>query len=307
MTDSPPTSVLLPTTRWTPSLDEVTDQLGPADELLVVVDDETDPVAERVDELPDRTRIVVAGEPTACSGKANAVAAGMEAARHDRVVWTDDDFHHPPDWLADLHADYEEHGPVSEVPFFVGRDPLAVLLEPVYAVGGTLGVYANDKAWAGAVLFERDDLDWDAFLDDLRRTVSDDGLLSERLDVTPVRRIRTVAVGGTTRETLERHVRFSQIVRFHDPRGTAAMLAVAILSALGCLLLPIYGFVAVTLLQAAVYAAFGVRRWTFLLAYPATLAQVPLFAYGLARRTFVWGGRRYRWRAKFDVTVVDEE
>jgi hypothetical protein len=28
-------------------------------------------------------------------------------------------------------------------------------------------------------------------------------------------------------------------------------------------------------------------------------------AYGLARRTFVWGGRRYRWREKFDVEVVE--
>ncbi|MFC7009404.1 glycosyltransferase [Halalkalicoccus salilacus] len=44
----------------------------------------------------------------------------MEAARHDRLVWTDDDVHHSPDWLATLSGDYEKHGPVSEVPYFVG-------------------------------------------------------------------------------------------------------------------------------------------------------------------------------------------
>lgn len=40
------------------------------------------------------------------------------------------------------------------------------------------------------------------------------------------------------------------------------------------------------------------------LAYPATLVRAPLFVYGLTRRTFVWGGRRYRWRSKFDVAIV---
>lgn len=62
--------------------------------------------------------------------------------------------------------------------------------------------------------------------------------------------------------------------------------------------------------RAGVYARFGVRRWTVrrwtaLLAYPAVLVQVPLTAYALGRRTFVWGGRHYRWRGKFDVEVVD--
>lgn len=302
---APPTSVILPTVEWTTACTDVAEQLEPGDELLVVCDNETDPIANRGGDVPERVRIVPAGEPTNCSGKANAIATGMETARHDRIVWTDDDFHHPPDWLAGLHAAYETHGPVSEVPFFVGRDPLALLLEPVYAIGGTLGVYAGNEAWGGAVIFERADLASAVFLADLRRTVSDDGLLSEHLDVTSLRRTRMVNIGGTMSETLERHVRFTQIVRHHDPVATAVMGVLASLFAIGCLLFPLAGFVAVTLLQAAVYAAFGVRRPTVLLAYPATIVQVPLFVYGLARRTFVWGGRRYRWRAKFDVRVVE--
>jgi hypothetical protein len=321
-----PTSVVLPTQTWTPACDEVAAQLGPDDELLVVCDTDDDPVAGRSD-LPGRVAVVAAGEPEGCSGKANAIAAGMEAASYDRVVWTDDDFHHPPDWLDTLRADYERHGPVTELPFFAGRDPLATLLEPLYAVGGTLAVYAGGKVWAGAVVFERDDLDVrkttdsssaphqnaersedaDAFVTDLRRTVSDDGLLTEYLEVTPVRRTRRVPVGGTLRQTLERHVRFSKLVARHDPVGTTAGSAATLALFVACLLVPLYAAVGLTALTAGVYAFFGEWRWTAVLAYPAALAALPLGVYATGRRTFVWGGRRYRWRSKFDVEVVGEE
>ncbi|WP_435130213.1 glycosyltransferase family 2 protein [Halobaculum sp. D14] len=301
---APPTSVLLPTVEWTDACDEVAAQLRGDDELLVVCDADDDPVANR-ESLPPGVRVVVAGEPAGCSGKANAVAAGMEARRHDRVVWTDDDFAHPDGWLAALHDDYAVHGPVSELPFFVGRDPLSVLLEPTYALGGTLGTYTGGKAWAGAVTFDADDVDEAALCRDLRRTVSDDGLLSERLDVTPLRRVRRVAVGGSLPETLERHARFSQIAFRHEPRGMTAGLAVSVAVALLCVLFPLPALVATTAAAAALYAFFGVRRWTVLLAYPSAVVTPPLFLYGLARRTFVWGGRRYRWRSLFDVDVVD--
>lgn len=49
-----------------------------------------------------------------------------------------------------------------------------------------------------------------------------------------------------------------------------------------------------TLLTAGVCAPFGVGRWTALLAPPAVVLQRPLLAYALGRRTFGWGGRRYR-------------
>jgi hypothetical protein len=307
MASSPPTSVLLPTVEWTEACGEVADQLRGDDELLVVHDGPGDPVADRAGDLPEGVRLVAAGEPAGCSGKANAIAAGMAAARHDRIVWTDDDFHHPPDWLAGLHADYERHGPVSELPVFVGRDPLAVLLEPVYLLAGTYGAYAAEKCWGGALAFDRDDLDVAAFLADLRRTVSDDGLLSEHAEWTPLGRTRTVPVGGSLRETLERQARFVQIAWRHGPGGTAGGALVGLGFALACLLYPLYAVPLVTLLYAAVYAAFDVRRWTFLLAVPATFAWPLMFAYALARRTFVWGGRRYRWRSKFDVEVLPDD
>ena len=306
MTTQPPTSVLLPTVSWTPVAEEIAHQLRPSDELLIICDTNSDPIADTTTELPDTARLIVAGEPNNCSGKANAIAAGMEAAQYDRLVWTDDDFHHPDDWLTRLHEDYDQNGPTTELPFFVGQDPLSVLLEPLYAVAGTAGTYAGDIAWGGAVIFERDDLpNEDAFLRDLRRTISDDGLLTDRVEITPVKRTRRVEMGGTIRETLERHVRFTKLGRHHDPDGSTANAVIGTLATGGGLLYPLPAVVGLTVLLAGVYAAFGLRRWTVLLAYPAVLISMPLLLYGLLRRTFVWGGRRYRWHETFDVDVSD--
>jgi len=298
-----PTSVLLPTVSWTDACDEVAAQLGPEDELLVIHDSEDDPVAGR-NPLPKNVRLVSAGDPVGCSGKANAIAAGMEAAGHDRLVWTDDDFHHPPDWLDSLREDYAEYGPTTELPAFVGQDPLAVLLEPVYTLGGTLGTYIGDHAWGGAVIFDRDDLDEARFLSELRRTISDDGLLGEHIDVTPVRRTREVPVGGTLRQTVERHVRFNQIFATHDP--TVAKLSFGVLVAVlaGCVVFPPL-VVVLTVLTAGIGATFGIRRISVLLTVPALTAAVPLGLYAFARDTFVWGGRRYRWDSKFEVDVLE--
>jgi glycosyltransferase involved in cell wall biosynthesis len=312
----PPTSVLLPTVRWTDACSEVATQLDDGDELLVICDGDDDPVAERrgsegdagadAEGFPDGVRLVVAGEPEGCSGKANAIAAGMEAAAHDRIVWTDDDFRHPPGWLARLDADYERQGPTTEIPVFVGADPFGRFLEPGYVIGGTLGLSRGGTAWGGAVVFERDDLEVDALLDDLRRTVSDDGTLSEHLDVSAADRTRTVVAGGSFRASLERFVRFQQITRRHAPAATAFNAALSVgLSAL-CLFAPVAGAAFVTALVGAAYARFGVRRATFLLAAPGVIASPVLIAYALARRTFVWGGRRYRWRSMFDVDVEPE-
>jgi hypothetical protein len=314
----PPTSVLLPTVRWTEACSEVAAQLGDGDELLVICDTDDDPVAERreggaggadggeeTDALPDGVRLVLAGEPEGCSGKANAIAAGMEAAARDRVVWTDDDFHHPPEWLATLNADYERQGPTTEIPVFVGADPLGRFLEPAYVIGGTLPVSRGGIAWGGAVVFERDDLDVDALLADLRRTVSDDGTLADHLDVSAVDRTRIVTAGGSLRGSLERFVRFLQITRHHAPLTAGFNVSLAVGLATLCLVAPVVGVTLVTAFAGAVYARFGIRRATFLLAGPGAIVAPILLAYAFARRTFVWGGRRYRWRSMFDVDVVE--
>jgi len=311
MEASAPVSVLLPTVRRAEAIEEVAAQLEAEDELLVVCDDTQDPVAGEWETMAahadERVRLVMAGEPAGCSGKANAIAAGMEAARHERLVWTDDDFHHPPGWPDELRSDYERDGPVTEVPVFEGHDPLSIALEPLYALVGTAGVAAGDVAWGGAVCFDRSDLpDAAAFRADLRRTVSDDGLLTDVLDeLRAAERTRTIPVGGNVRASLERHVRFSQIVRHHDPTMLAVLSLALLAFVAGAVAFPLVGAASSTAVVGAAYARFGIRRWTFLLAFPTLLAQLPLAAYALGRRTFVWGGRRYRWRSKFDVEVVD--
>ena len=302
MGSEPPVSVILPTVEWTDACAEVAAQLDGDDELLVVSDAESDPVVGTSPD-DDGVRIVLAGDPEGCSGKANAIAAGMEAATHDRLVWTDDDFAHPPGWLDGLRDDYDRQGPTTEVPFFVGRDPLALLLEPLYAIGGTLAVSRSGIPWAGGLIFERDDLDEQRFLDELRRTVSDDGLLGAHLHVTAADRVRLVPVGGSFRASLERHVRFVKIVRFASPGGMAANALASGVVAAACLAYPLVLAPLLTFVCGLLYASFGVRRWTFLLAFPAATLAPLLVAYALARRTFVWGGRRYRWRSTFDVTV----
>ena len=299
---APPTTVILPTLWPTDVVDQLTDQLGPDDELLVVCDTDSDPIAD-VDSLPEEVRLVIAGEPEGCSGKANAIATAMEAARCDRLVWTDDDFYHPPNWLAELHADYDRQGPTTELPFFVGNDPLSTLLEPAYVMGATLGLGLIGAPWAGAVIFERSDLDEEAFVADLRKTISDDGLLGAYLDVMPVPRVRRVDVGGTVSESLERNTRFMQIVRYFSPYPNVTVPLSTLFFAC-CLLFPLPSMILSTVGMAGLYAYFGLRRWTFLLMYPALIVQFPLLIYGLSR-SFVWGGRRYEWPERFNVVVVD--
>ena len=304
MADRSPVSVLLPITRWTDACTELAAKLGDRDELLIIHDVEDDPLTKRQN-TPEGVRLLAAGEPEHCSGKANAIATGMKAACHDRLVWTDDDFHHPPDWLATLSADYETRGPVLEVLYFVGRDPLSVVLEPLYASAGSLSIYRDNRIWGGAVIFDRGDIDEAAFLNELRRTVSDDGPLMEYLQVTTVGRTRIVPIGGTIRETVERQVRWTQILRWHFPEAVVGTVLVLLLVLAGAIVAPLPTAVLLTVVPLAVNEILGVRRWTAVLAYPAVFVFVPLLVYALTRRTFVWGGRRYRWRGKFDVTVLN--
>ncbi|PYZ02443.1 hypothetical protein C8039_18835 [Halogeometricum sp. wsp3] len=74
------------------------------------------------------------------------------------------------------------------------------------------------------MIFERSDLDVDAFREELRQTISDDGLLREYIDVTTLRRARRVEMGGSVRETLERHVRFNQISPRVSPSASRSQI-----------------------------------------------------------------------------------
>jgi hypothetical protein len=265
-------SVLLPTVEWGPACEQVAAQL----------------------------------ESDGCSGKANALAYGMERANCDRFLWTDDDFDHGDDWLGRVKALADEHGVVTGVPVFVGGGWWR-LVEPLVVATGSFGLYLGGQVWGGCVTFTRDDVDVDALVADLRRTVSDDGLLSARLDdVTAVRALtEQIRVDGGLAAVRQRLIRFTQTVRFEETSSTPALVGSCFGLALAGLVWPLPVAALLTLFTVLVYRFFGVRRATFLLAYPALLVAPFSLLYGLLAPEFEWGGRRYRWRDVYDVTVVE--
>jgi hypothetical protein len=307
-TDRDPVSVLLPTTEWGTACDDLHAQLGSEDELLVVCDHETDPVAGH--DAPDRVQVLVAGEPEGCSGKANALAYAMERGRHDRFVWTDDDFEREADWLETLVAAGERHGPASAIPFFggdgwwrpvepwVGALFVAAFYHQVGAVAGT--------AWGGGVTFTRRELTVDVptFVAELRTVLSDDYLLTERLpSVHPVQSLVThVEVPGDARSVYHRLVRFVRIVGLNEGYGEGAV--VNTLCAALALLYPLVVAPLETLLFALVYRRYGLRRRNYLFAWPALVLSPLVLLLGLLVREFEWGGRRYRYTNE-GVKVLD--
>lgn len=296
-------SVILPTTRWTAGAESVVDGLREDDELLVVCDAADDPAAT---DAPERAAVVVAGDPEGCAGKANALAAGMERASHDVVVWTDDDVAREPGWLDRLTAHAGELGAATEVPVFVGGG-LWSLLEPAFVVMGTSGVYSGIHVWGGGVAFDRTKLDEDALLRDLRRTVGDDSLLSTHVDDPWVDRghVREVRVDGGPRATYDRVARFAKGAYFFELRSIVALFAVLVGFVVLSVAVPLAGVALGTLAGAVSYAVVGVRRPSVLWSFPSLLVAPFVLLVGLAVPTFRWGGRTYRWRGAFDVEVLD--
>lgn len=301
-----PVSVIVPTLRWVPACRQLADQLGPEDELLVVCDDEADPVADR--EVPDGVKVLVAGEPEGCSGKANAMACGMADAANDRFVWTDADFDHPEGWLDELVTAGIEHGPATAIPFFHGGG-WYLMLEPWTMTSSTLAFYHGvgawgDNAWGGGVTFTREDLDVDQLVEELRQVVSDDALLSEHLgEVHPVRSMVTpVEVPGQLAQVRHRAVRFNRLTHVHEGMGDAVVVG-AILVTLA-IAWPVWTAIGATALIGWLYAHMGLRRWTFLLAFPG-LFLIPFNALsGILVDEFEWAGRRYRLNDTHDVEVL---
>lgn len=306
MTSSHPTSIILPTTSGTGTVDEILSQMSQEDELLVVCDSEEDEIAKSDVESREGMKLVVAGEPEGCSGKANAIHAGMKAAGNGRVVWTDDDFRHPGNWLEQLHKYCDKYGAVSELPFFVGKNSLTAVNEPVYALV-MFFTYLENQVWGGSVMFERDRIDEEKFLEELQSTVSDDALLSEYLNSRTVRQTRRVEIDSTVRDALERMTRFVKIVRYHEPLKTVLLSSFSVVLALACLLYPIHSFAASTIFFLSVYLFLGERRPTFIFGYLSLILLPFVLLYSLVRKTFVWHGRRYQYMEKLDVDILDRK
>lgn len=317
--------VLLPTTEWTPSCETLRGQLDVGDELLVLCDDPADPVA-RDPPADDAVRVVPVGDPDGCSGKSHALAVGLGEVGddHDVLVLTDDDVERDAAWLATLTDAAREHGAVSATPVFVG-DGWWRLLEPAMATFGSALLCAYGGVWGGGVAFERDRLDLDGYRRDLERTVSDDALLWDRLGeasasdgeggtgerdasggvYTSPDLVNRVAVPGDLGSVRERFARFALTYRYWLPRATAALWVLLVAFCLLAVVSPAAAAGVATLAAYRSYRYLGLERRTWLLAFPSAFCLLLALAAAWLRPSFAWGGRRYRWTGRFDVTVEE--
>jgi hypothetical protein len=302
-------SILLPTVEWTAACDQMAAQLQEGDELFVICDTAEDPVASY--DAPEGVEILTAGDPVGCSGKANAIAYGMERATNDRLVWTDADFERDEEWLDRLVAAGEEHGPATAVPFWYGNGAWS-LIEPWAMMFSTLLIYlgvgsTGNIGWGGGLTFTRDELDVSAeeLVAQLRQVLSDDGLLSQHIDAFHAVRsmVTPVEVPGDISSTYHRVIRFNRLTHVHE--GMVGDFGVALGMAVAAVVFPFGVATAVTLLTGAVYAMLGLSRRTFLLSF-AGIFLVPLaILASMVISEFEWAGRRYRLDGEFDVTVLD--
>jgi len=304
-------SVLLPTREWTDSCAALASQLGPGDELLVLCDRPTDPVArdppDPADAPDGSIEVVPTGDPEACSGKAHALAVGLDRARDDLVVLTDDDVERDPDWFSRLVGLAREHGAASATPVFVGEGLSWLLVEPVMTALGSALICRYGGAWGGGVAFERDRLDEARYRRDLERTVSDDALLWDALgDVhTTPSFVNVVRVPGDAASVRERFTRFVLTYRYWLPRATLALWALVAGFVALALVAPFVAAGVATAGAAYAYRYLGLRRRTWLLAFPSVLFLPVFLASAWLVPSFTWGGRKYRWRGRFDVAVSD--
>ncbi|MFB6176575.1 MAG: glycosyltransferase [Halobaculum sp.] len=311
MSDRDPVSVLLPTVEWTAACDQMAEQLDEDDEMLVICDSEDDPVTDR--KTPPGVETLVAGDPVACSGKANAIAHGLEHASNDRFVWTDADFDRADDWLDELVAAGETHGPATAIMFYYGGGFWAPM-EPWTAMLISLGLYLNvgtagDLAWGGGLTFTRAELDVSVaeLAAELRQVVADDVLTAQHLDdIHPVRSlVMPVAVPGDARSSYYRLLRLGRQAHVHE--GMYGDLVVATAAVAAAIAFPIPVAVIVTVATGLAYLLMGVRRPTFLLSFLGLFALPVIVLSCIVCSEFEWAGRRYRLVSEYEVEVLGED
>ncbi len=296
-------SVIVPSVRWTPEMDSLLTGLRDGDEFLIVCDSEGDPV---MTDSPSEATIIAAGDPDGCSGKAHALATGMEHATDEIIVWSDgdDDRTSDADWLERLAAHANADGAATEVPVFVGGG-VWPLFEPVFMLSATYDILSGSHVWGGGVAFDRTEIDEVQFLRELRQTVGNDSLLTEYLDTPWVDRdhVREVEESGDIRDTYHRVVRWIKPGYLYYPFRFTAGIVVFFAIALAALYFPIAGFTLTTLIGMWTYRAAGTRRLSVVLSYPSFVLLPVLLTLGAVAPSFRWGNREYRWHGKFDVTV----
>lgn len=307
-----PVSVILPTLRWGTACDQLADQLKSQDELLVVCDTESDPIASH--DSPKNVEILIAGEPEGCSAKANAIACGMGHAKHDRFIWSDDDYERGEDWIDRLVSYGEEYGPAAVQPIFPGGgwwrlvEPVGVLLLGLQH-GLLWGDGSGGYPWGGGVTFTRNDLDIpvDQLVAELRQCISDDNVLHDHVgEAYMVQSMRaTVRVDGDFQDTSRRLIRWMRADHVRDGLVVPFIASLAVVAL--AILFPLIVATVVTVAAGFSYAQIGYSRWTFLLAYPGLLTLPVVLASGIVIDEVMWGSRRYRINDVNDIEVVARE
>lgn len=101
------TSIVLPTYNEKDTiallLEEILGRISSDSEIIVVDDDSPDgtgDIVEKIGQSDPRVRLLRRKE----RGLTSAIRAGIDAARHDTVIWLDADFAHPPEVIPDLIA-----------------------------------------------------------------------------------------------------------------------------------------------------------------------------------------------------------
>lgn len=303
-------SIVLPTFEWTTSCESLYEQVGADDELLVVVDDETAPAVQPVRQR--NATLVIAGEPAGCSGKSNAVAAGLEAASQDEVILTDSDVPRDEDWLETVKQGIDEHGAVTGGVLFAhtggsGRF-LGWLIEPIIAVFSII-LMLSGGLWGGAAGFHRQHIDdMETLQAQLKQTVTDDLLVGEHLTTSVKAEFALTAVipiEASVSRFWDRWIRYALSFRYGDDASLGVAFLFGAAQAAGLIFLPMPTLLGSLALGGVVYWLFGTARPTMLLTPITFVVNVLLTGYAATRSKFDWGGRRYRWEGKLDVEIVD--
>lgn len=298
-------TIVLPTRTWTPTCEELKDQLTATDELLIVCDVDSDPVVDRVGDS-ENVQVIVSGEPEACSGKANAVAAGLEAAAGDIIVCTDGDFSHRKGWLELVVERVKTDGVVSTIPIFRSAGPVGALLEPIYAVLAIPVLLGPGQLWGGLIGFERDRINIESVVTDLRRTVGDDFAIGEHVDdVTLIRSLTAeVLIDGTFSDVTDRTVRFCRQFQYYTPLVFWVIFFALFATTVALAFAPLVTATVLIAIAGLTYVGLRYWRFTFVLIPIAVPVLFTMCVYSLFQPEFEWGGRRYRWTGKYEVDLV---
>ena len=298
-------SILVPTFSWTEGCEDIYNQLEKEDELVLICDSKSDPLLS--DKIPNDVKILISGEPENCSGKCNALSKGLEKASREYVICTDADFRRSESWLGNVKKSLEKDNLVTAPNFFQSREFFGKLLEPGYLIGIVLGLYSGSGVWGGLMAFNKNNAPTTQIIDNLRKTVSDDILIGKYFKKKTVTssNFGVVPIEGNISDILNMSKRFGRSIFLMDPKMLIVPLIGISIYLVALTSFPFLSLLTPILVAALLYAKFRIKRWTFLLAPISIFLISFLTLWGAFHEKIDWNDRKYLWRGKFEVEVLD--